>query len=474
MAAVAHSPSGDFAVDPELARSVGDVARPERAPRLNSGLDHLPGGRPGFVAAVGWIRDYMTRGVDAVSDHQRRYGPVSRIPYRTGSAVMLCDPDAIMRLARNTDQAWSSALAWTAFFEGLDLRDGVGLLDFDAHKEARKRLQPAFTPGALDGYMLASVPLIEEAVSDWVAAGKVAFKREVRALLASVSSRIFLGREADGPMLDRALAETWSAPYALFRNQLLSPTWRRGVRGHGRLTETLRAMVPVRRATGGTDLFSRLCADPINAAGDEDEFVVRSFVGVMLGAFDTTSAGITSMAYLLAKYPEWQERLRREAVALGPEPLTVQKAQSLVATDHCWKETLRLFPVVGGVPRCALRDVELGGHRIPAGALVFAMLGPAQRDGDWWTNPAAFDPDRFAEGRAEDKRRPGQFMPFGAGPHACIGSMLSTLEVKAFWHALLPRCRFRLARAYEPRHTYTPMGSVSGAVKLVVENIPRA
>jgi cytochrome P450 len=468
MAAVAEVPRHEPEVHPSIVRVVGDVSRPDRAPALSSDLGHIPGRRPGIVSAIAWLNDYMRRGVDAVADHERRYGTVSRVPYRGGSAVMVCDPDAIMRIARNAEQAWSSALAWTAFFDGIDLRDFVLMLDFERHRDARKRLQPAFTPAALDGYMKVAVAPIDEAVGDWLAAGRVAFKREVRALLASVSSRIFLGDLDAGPMLDAALAETWMAPYALFRNALVSPTWRRGVRGHHRLTEALRAMVPARRG-GGHDLFSRLCADSTEASGGDDDFIVRSFIGVMLGAFDTTSAGLTSMAYLLARHPEWQERMRAEAVALGTAPLTLQRAQGLDATDRCWKETLRLFPVVSGLPRCALRDVEVGGHRIPAGALVFAMLGPAQRSSDAWTSPATFDPDRFSEERAEDKRRPGLFMPFGAGPHACIGSMLSTLEVKAFWHVMLPRCRFRLERDYAARHTYGPMGCVSGDVRLVVE-----
>jgi hypothetical protein len=43
--------------------------------------------------------------------------------------------------------------------------------------------------------------------------------------------------------------------------------------------------------------------------------------------------------------------------------------------------------------------------------------------------------------------------------------------VKAFWHAMVTRSRFRLARDYEGHHTYTPMGSVSGNVALVIERV---
>jgi cytochrome P450 len=100
-------------------------------------------------------------------------------------------------------------------------------------------------------------------------------------------------------------------------------------------------------------------------------------------------------------------------------------------------------------------------------------VGPLLRDRRWWDAPDRFDPDRFTPERAEDKRHKGGFLPFGWGAHACIGSHLASVEVKAFWCAMLTRCRFRLERDYEARHTYTPIGRVSGSVALVVEPLAR-
>jgi cytochrome P450 len=381
----------------------------------------------------------------------------------------------VARIARNGDQAWSSALAWNVFFDGIDSSsetlDMLVTLDFEPHREARRLLQPAFGAAATEGYLEAARPLFERAVDGWIAQGRVAFKPEVRRLLADVSSHIFLGGDEDGAMLDHALADTWSAPLALAKNRWLSPAWRRAVRGHRRLREKLRARIPERRARGGDDLFSRMCCMARDVDWLDDDAMVRLFISVMLGAFDTTAAGLASMAYLLAKHPEWQERLREEALAAGRAPIAYEDMRRLEATDRVWKETLRLFPIVGGLPRCALRDAEIGGNHIPAGAFVLAMIGPAQRDAAWWTCPGRFDPDRFADARAEDKRSAGLFMPFGAGAHACIGSHLASVEVKAFWHAMVTRSRFRLARDYEGHHTYTPMGSVSGNVALVVERV---
>ncbi|HEX5659781.1 MAG TPA: cytochrome P450 [Polyangiales bacterium] len=192
---------------------------------------------------------------------------------------------------------------------------------------------------------------------------------------------------------------------------------------------------------------------------------MRIFLTVMFGAFDTTSFAVTSMAYLLAKHPDWQERLREEARTVPPE-LDWPSLQKLQQLEWAWKETLRLMPLTGSLPRRALCEVEVLGHRLPAGTYVGASVGGLGRDPRWWSRPLHFDPERFSPERAEDKRHPAIFLPFGAGAHACVGMQLATIEAKLLWHKLLTRCRFELAPDYRARHTFTPLGCVSGKVRL--------
>ena len=82
-----------------------------------------------------------------------------------------------------------------------------------------------------------------------------------------------------------------------------------------------------------------------------------------------------------------------------------------------------------------------------------------------------FDPERFSPARAEERSHKAAFLPFGAGAHSCIGAQLAGMEVRAFWHALLSRCRFRLHRRYDARHQYLPIGIVSGDVALRLEKL---
>jgi cytochrome P450 len=50
---------------------------------------------------------------------------------------------------------------------------------------------------------------------------------------------------------------------------------------------------------------------------------------------------------------------------------------------------------------------------------------------DYFSEPQKFDPERFLEPRVEDKE-PYTFIPFGGGPHMCIGFNLAKLEVFLF------------------------------------------
>jgi cytochrome P450 len=92
--------------------------------------------------------------------------------------------------------------------------------------------------------------------------------------------------------------------------------------------------------------------------------------------------------------------------------------------DHAVWETLRLAPPTWVTARVTTAPVELAGQHVPAGDVVLVsplLLGRLAElvPGD----PADFGefaPDRWAR----DDIRPGAWLPFGAGAHACPGRTL--------------------------------------------------
>lgn len=454
--------------------AVGDVSRPKAGlPLSAAGLDALPGKLgliTGITNAFGWMR----HGREHLLAQVKQYGPIFKAQFVNWPTVFVAEPELVAAIFKNEDKTWSAALAWRLFFEGIDPRtttmDWPVTIDFETHKDARKLLQPAFSGTAMASYIETAIPMIERTVDGWVARGQVMFKAEVRRLFALIAGRIFLGVESDeqAEMLDRLLAAYWKGPVALSKNRLLSPTWRRAMAAYKKLFDWLLGMVPERRKNGGDDLFSRLCKTAHDVAWVDDRALVSIFMGVLAAAFDTTSCGVTSMGYELARDRAWQQKLRESA---GSGKLTHESVRQLDTIEWAWKETLRLYPIAADVPRRALRDTQLGNYQIPAGTLVLALVGAVLNDPKIWSEPSRFDPMRFSPERAEDKKVKGAFLPFGGGAHACIGAQLSTLEAKAFWQVMLTRCRFELAKPYRAAHHLKPLGVVSGDVALTLTRV---
>jgi cytochrome P450 len=465
-------------VDADLLRIIKNPEAPQGVPPIVKPPSTLPG-RVGIFDGLTAIVRAMREGVAYAVESHERFGEIYQTPLVGNPMVAVWNADEIHRILKNEDQVWSAAMGWDILmFRGLDPQSAnLGALlsrDFDDHRSARKLVQPAFTLKATQGYLAIAERSYERTVPRWIERGRIDFKPEIRTLLARVAGEIFTGIRdpAQIKVIDRALSDFWRGFLAAFKNPWLSPTFRRSQRGFAILMKSFLDLVPERRRSGGDDLFSQMCQVD-DTDGLSDEAMVRVFLNVMFGAFDTTSAGVTSMAYLLAKHPEWQERLRDEAMALPAEPLDVPNLKKLRQLEWVWKETLRLMPVSSFVPRRALRSVEVCGYQLAAGTLVAPMVNAIGRHPRWWKDPTRFDPERFSPERAEDKQHPAIFLPFGAGAHACVGMQLSTMKVKVFWHKVLTSCRFALAKDYEGRHTNAPMGCVSGKVTLKLEPLAR-
>lgn len=472
--ASARRPRSGPSVDAAILDVVGDPERPVRHFPFARDLGHLPG-RTGVAAGVYTLTKMVRDGEGFFTAERERFGPVFRA--MVGADPIVCVADAALNLevALNKDGAWSSALPWAYLLGGVNRRwpsvDGALAVDGGFHREARQIMRPAFTTAALDGYLEAARPIFRERFRRWERSGTVPLKAEVRRLLADVSAKIFLGVDdpSEGARLDRATADAWMAPQAILKRSRFSPAWRRAMRGYDDLWNLLRPQVAARRAGRGVDLFSRMCRAEGAEPWLDDDALVRLLISTMMAAFDTTASGVASMAYLLCKHPAWQDRLRAEALSLGTDAPGAERLEGLTETRQAWQESLRRLPVAGQLNRQSLVETRLGGHRIPAGALVIAMTGTTMWDPRYWDDPMRFDPGRFSPERAEHKRHAGAYMPFGMGAHICLGAQIANLESSAFFSGLLSRRRIALAPDYEAGHHYLPFGIVSGRLDVSVK-----
>jgi cytochrome P450 len=94
-------------------------------------------------------------------------------------------------------------------------------------------------------------------------------------------------------------------------------------------------------------------------------------------------------------------------------------------------EVLRYDAPIQGFSRYVAQDVNLDGVVLPAGSRAIVFYGAANRDERRYPDPDHFDV----------RRRPGDHLGFGAGPHTCAGMILARIEMLALFTALAKRVR---------------------------------
>ena len=170
-----------------------------------------------------------------------------------------------------------------------------------------------------------------------------------------------------------------------------------------------------------------------------DTEVVNQVLLFLIAGRETTAMTLACTLAQLALAPQWQTRLREEISELlqGAAP-SAEEIPHLVWTDRFLRESMRLYPGAHGMNRSTRQDEILDGYVIPAGSWVEVSVWGIHHSAAVWPDPETFDPQRFDVPAGE---HPGghkyAWMPFGAGPRACIGMQIAMLEIPIVIAAVL-------------------------------------
>jgi cytochrome P450 len=191
---------------------------------------------------------------------------------------------------------------------------------------------------------------------------------------------------------------------------------------------------------------------------EPDAAALRSQVATfLLAGYETTAAVLAWIWCLLDRFPDKAATLRGELRAeLGGRAPGVADLHRLSYTRAIVLESLRLFPPVWILPRIALRADTVCGFAVPPGTEVLISPYLIHRRADFWSDPERFSPERFLEGRPEPQTSYA-YLPFGAGPRACIASHTATVGATLALASLAQR--FRLTR--DTRARPVPQAHVS-------------
>ncbi|WP_375490186.1 cytochrome P450 [uncultured Jatrophihabitans sp.] len=407
----------------------------------------MPG--DGGLPLIGHTYGFMTGRLTNTTEIYDKYGPVSWSHAVGKRWVHAEGPDACGAVLQDRDRVFDAS-GWSLMI-GPFFNRGLMLLDGTEHHRHRRIMQEAFTADRLRNYLTPMNRTIAHTLDGWTP-GERHFYPSVKQLTLDVATRTFMNSDVQGAeadRLNRAFVDSVRAGTAVIRKPVPGLRWARGLAGRKVLEDYLRPRVAQAREGSGEDLFSALC----HARGENDEAftdddVVNHMIFLLMAAHDTSTITLTTMAYFLARYPEWQERARAETLALDSPVADYDALDRLTSLDLVMKEALRLVVPVPSLIRRANADTELLGFPVPAGEYVAVHLWGVHHMPHVWPDPERFDPERFAEGRREDKVHRYAYVPFGGGIHKCIGMFFGGMEVKAVMHQLLQRYRLTLPPGY--------------------------
>jgi cytochrome P450 len=148
----------------------------------------------------------------------------------------------------------------------------------------------------------------------------------------------------------------------------------------------------------------------------------------MLAGHETTANALAWTWHLLALNREARERMLAEVDGvLGARRPTVDDIPRLPWTTACFQEGMRFYPPAWSIPRTAIHEDAIDGHRIPRGATVIVPIYAIHHDERFWPEPESYDPTRFLAENTKGRHR-SAYLPFGGGRRVCIGSSFALME----------------------------------------------
>lgn len=424
----------------ELARS-GASLRSATLPRAAGSTP--PGPPPRKKGLLGRLAYYSSFVGDPLSFIRQRfdaYGDIYYVPSEDEAGLyVLRHPDDIREvlLARAGD--WEKT--HTAF-DRLQQVLGDGLLTTDGElwKRHRRMTQPAFHHRRLADYAEAMVEEAARAARSYADAEERDMSREMMELTLRVVARTLFSHDVSGETDE--VGDAMSTFHDTITRPDLLPEWvptpnrvrvRRAVEALDRI---IYGMIADRRASGGdrpTDLLQMLL-DAVDEEGDGSRLTEREvrdqLVTFFLAGHETTSHALTWTWYLLSTRREPRERLHAELDSvLGDRPPDFEDLDRLPYTRMVIEEAMRLYPPAYVLARRARRDTQIGPWEVPAGSECVVWTWMTHHDPRWYPEPARFRPERFTE-QAVAERPKLAYLPFGAGPRACIGKGFAMVEAQ--------------------------------------------
>lgn len=241
------------------------------------------------------------------------------------------------------------------------------------------------------------------------------------------------------------------------------PKWMPGVHSRGttrtarQIRGLIRGLVDARAAeiaagTAPDDLATRIMttADPQDGTRFSPEEMVDQVGIFLLAGHETSAAALAWALYLLALFPDWQDRIAAEAAeVIDPETMDFRVLMQLKLSRAVFRESMRLYPPVPMYLRETTAREQFRGRNVPKGAQIVISPWHLHRHERIWDRPDDFDPGRWDTPEGRESMRKA-FIPFSAGPRVCPGAAFAMAEGPLILSEIVRHYRVGLVEGREP------------------------
>lgn len=422
--------------------------------------------------------------INFAKELSNKYGDVSFYRVFKHQMVLVNHPDLIRQVLVTESENFPK---FDRIRNHLRKATGDGLLVTQGEEWRKQRVstQKIFRSGRMELFGKLTSHHTSQMLSRWKDESHVRIEHEMTALTQAIMGEGFFGLQLrDGHRIANAVRVLSDIFHDESRGLFNLPDWlplrlkRKKAESIRLLRDSLTHVVKNRLASGERrdDFLDMLLHSPANGSNHfPDSAIVDSVMSQLLtmylAGFHTTSVALAWLMFAVARNHEVQQRLREEVQQVcGGVPPEMQQLSDLTYTQMVVKESLRLYPASWELfARQSVQETEVGGYRVPTKSLVLIMPVVTHHDPRFFPNPLEFDPLRFSPSR-EQEIPPFAWIPFGAGPNACIGKSMALMQMSHILATVMQKFELKLDNNNAQKITMVPKVSLrpSADIKIMI------
>jgi cytochrome P450 len=330
--------------------------------------------------------------------------------------------------------------------------------DGETHRRRRRQVQPTLHSRQVEHYLTNIADNADAVIQSWQPGERVDLYLQMRLAVQRSTTQLLFGRRlgSDDAFFDDLMQPVLNlvdhAPFTVtMKRALRTPQFRSAMAARKIVDRRVYAEIDWVRRNPSSDSHGHLMNALVHGSGEAEDAMsdleIRDQVVSLIAAgSEPTSGALAWAVYALLSTPGLWDRAAAEVRdVVGGRAPDMSDLRRLRYLNGVVQETLRVYPPVPLSARKVVRDFEFDGHRIKAGSLLIYSPYVTHRLPELWPDPTEFRPERWDQSAA-DYRKPGmgEFLPFSAGPHRCVGAELANAQLMVMLARLLTRTTLHL------------------------------